>query len=360
MNTGYPNEQKIAGAEIHKTDYWDYLPQQVSILDRLKYGVNRASLFGRLLNPRYLHQLYIEKDKNYMKYLGDFKDKFEKFDVILMNPGIDLVHPEFLHLHFKEAVKIMHFIDDPHMTYSYNLPFAWAFDGATYISPSFSENMDMETLLKLAGFKWSKWLPHCVTNIEPPYWSVAELSKQLDGRDKGSIYVGGYYQGKNDRLLELKQDLGDSFDIFGRFSTRQSIAFSTKLLLKSSQFYKVKSISDEQRRSKYFSYKVGINMHLSNPSIETGNARLYEIPFHGMAQIADYSEYSLVENIFENEKEILLYKNMDECLALTKLLLNDDHLRRKIALNGYRKTISHYTMEKVISDFIGFLGKLSS
>ena len=44
-------------------------------------------------------------------------------------------------------------------------------------------------------------------------------------------------------------------------------------------------------------YKVGVNMHLTSPSVETGNARLYELPFHGLAQLADVSEHSLVENM---------------------------------------------------------------
>ena len=358
MNTGYPDKMYVSGAEIHKMDYLDYLPQNTPILDRLKYGVNRASLFGKLQDPGYLHQLYREKDVGYLKYLNDFKDKFEKFDVIVMNPGVDLVHPEFLYMHFKSSIKILHFIDDPHMTYSYGLPFSWAFDGATYISPSFSEHMDMKTLLKLAGFKWSKWMPHCVTNLQSPYWTIDELSNQLDNRKEGAIYVGGYYKGKEDRLLKLKQGLGQSFDIFGRFPPHKSISFCTKSVLKNSQFYKVKALTEKERMMKYISYKVGINMHLSNPSIETGNARLYELPFHGIAQLADVSQHSLVENIYENEKEILLYRNTKECIDLAMTLLQDDKLRKSIALNGYNKTISHYTMPNVISDLIKFLKNL--
>ena len=358
MNTGFPDKMHIAGAEIHKTNYWSYFSEYISMVDRLKYGINRASLFCKLQNPGYIHQLYREKNSSYIKYLNDFKDKFEKFDVIVMNPGIDLVHPEFLHLNFKSAIKILHFIDDPHMTYSYGLPFSWAFDGATYISPSFIEYMNMATLLKMAGFKWTKWMPHCVTNLQSPYWKNEELADQLESRKEDAIYVGGYYKGKEDRLLKLKQSLGQKFDIFGRFPMHKQITFSTKLIFKNFKFYMVKSLTEKQRMMKYFNYKVGINMHLTIPSVETGNARLYELPFHGIAQVADVSQHSLVENIFEHEKEILLYRDTRECIDLTKMLLEDDKLRKSIALNGYKKTISHYTMHKVISDFVEFLRKL--
>ena len=354
MYTGLPDQTEISGAVIHKMDYTGYLPQKGPFHERFKYGFNRNSLYAKLLNPGYIHRLYLEKDQNYFKYLNDFKDKYSDCDVIVMNPGVDLVHPEFLHTHFKSAVKILHFIDDPGMTYSYGLPFSWVFDGATYITPSFSESMDMETILKLAGFKWTKWMPHCVTNISPPYWTNDELVQQLDTRTSDALYVGGFYKGKEARLLELKRCLGSQFDIFGRFPY-YGLGFGAKGLIKNAQLYRVKSLTDEQRTAKYMSYKVGVNMHLTSPSLETGNARLYELPFHGIAQLADVSEHSLVENIYEDGKEILLYRDMAECVELTKMLLNDQTLRNSIALNSYKKTISHYTMNRVMSNLIEFL-----
>ena len=357
MNTNLPDKTEISGAVIHKINYDEYLPKKGSLFDGLKYGLRRTSLRFKLTDPGYLHRLYLEKDKDYFQYLQDFRDKYSDCDVVVMNPGVDLVHPEFLFEHFKSSVKILHFIDDPHMTYSYGLPFSWVFDGATYISPSYSHCMDMETILKFAGFKWSKWLPHCVTNLEAPYWTNEELSNQFETRTNDSIYVGGYYKGKEARLLKLKKELGSQIDIFGRFPLR-GVAYGAKLLTQRAPFYRVKSLTDEQRTLNYMNYKVGINMHLTCPSMETGNARLYEIPFHGMAQIADVSEHSLVESIFENEKEILLYRNVQECIEHTRMLLNDHELRNSIALNGYKKTISHYTMHTSMSNFISFLRNL--
>ena len=33
----------------------------------------------------------------------------------------------------------------------------------------------MEEILKLAGFKKTKWMPHCVTNIDKPKYRIKEL-----------------------------------------------------------------------------------------------------------------------------------------------------------------------------------------
>ena len=354
MYTSLPDKIEISGATIHKMSYSDYLPNNLSVFNRVKYGWNRASTMAKLRDPGYLHRLYLEGDKGYLKYLHDFKDKYSSFDVIVMNPGVDLVHPEFLFENFKSSMKILHFIDDPHMTYSYGLPFSWAFDGATYISPSYSPTIDMKRLLNLAGFRWTKWLPHCVTNINSPYWTQDELSEQLKKRTDSAIYVGGFYRGKEQRLLNIKQGMRSDFDVFGNFPFK-GISHGIKLLMQSGQFSLVRPINNKQRTTKYMSYKIGINMHLSSPAMETGNARLYEIPFHGMAQVADVSEHSLVEDIFENEKDILLYRNTKECVELTRMLLNDDCLRRSIALNGYKKTINHYTVQKSFSNLIDFL-----
>ena len=352
MSTTFPDNINLYGATISKTSYQGYLKEKNNLLNRVRYGANRASLFSRLTDPKYINDLYREKDKDYLRYLNDFKDRFEKYDVIVMNPGVDLVHPEFLHLHFKSSIKILHFIDDPHLTYSYGLPFSWAFDGATYISPSFSEHMDMKTLLRLAGFKWTKWIPHCVTNAKQPPLSTDALKIQLGQRQKSCLYVGGYYKGKEKRLRFLKKELSNDFDVFGRFPIHKKLLFSMRHFGDTGKIYRVSSLSDEQRTRTYLNYKIGINMHLSEPAVETGNARLYELPFHGLAQLADYSKVFQTDTIYEDGKEILLYRNIHECIELTRLLMSDDKLRCNIALKGYEKTIKYYTLKKVIFDFI--------
>jgi hypothetical protein len=124
-----------------------------------------------------------------------------------MNPGVDLVHPEFLYKHFKNSFKVLHFVDDPHATYNYCLPYSWAFDAATYISPSYSKDFDMSQFLNLAGFKSTFWTPLSISNINPPKWTYIELEKQLRTRKNEAVYFGNYYTDKIDRLITLKKKI---------------------------------------------------------------------------------------------------------------------------------------------------------
>jgi hypothetical protein len=145
--------------------YFKFLKYKRSLGDFLKHGISSSTLFSNLQSPKYLQHLYQSKNPDYMKYLGEFKERFSDYDVLVMNPGVELVHPEFLYKNFKNSLKCLHFIDDPHMTYAYGLPFAWAFNCATYVSPSYSQEFRMSEILNLAGLKNTKWVPHCITNF---------------------------------------------------------------------------------------------------------------------------------------------------------------------------------------------------
>lgn len=343
---------------ISHMSYFDFLSNNKTLLGFLRSGYSGNNLFSRLRNPEYIHRLYIEKDIEYLKYLDAFKERFQKFDVIVMNPGVDLVHPDYLNLHFKNSLKILHFIDDPHTTYSYGLPFSWVFDAATYISPSYSFDYTMKELLNFAGFKSTLWTPHCMTNINPPEWTNSELSKQLKERNKNVVYVGGFYTGKTERLLNIKKKLKKDFEIYGKYPLR-GLSFPIYSFFKRNPiFYLPKEISNIEREEIYKSAAVGVNMHLSNPSVETGNARLYELAYRGVAQVVDTSNVSCVEKIFEPDKEILTYTTIDECIHQVRKLLSDDDLRCKIALAAYERAKNEYSYHENLSRLINWFKSL--
>ena len=113
---------------------------------------------------------------------------------------------------------------------------------------------------------------------------------------------------------------------------------------------RIKSLTDIQRENIYSNYSIGLNMHLSYPAKETGNARLYELPYRGIAQVVDSGKYSKVSTIFEPEKEILLYESPKECVKQIRRLQNDTELRISIALAGYKRAIKDYSYEHVINE----------
>lgn len=334
---------------VEHLSYSKFLKNDISLYDFIKHGISSSSLYAKLVNPNFIQKLYQEKDPNYMAYLNEFYERFHDFDVIVMNPGVDLVHPEFLFKHFKNTLKCLHFIDDPHLTYNYGFPFLWAFDCATYISPSYSTDYTMEQILKLAGAKNVKWVPHCISNTNNNLYNN-QLIDNLSNRLNKVVYIGNYYRSKTNRLIEIKKSLKNSFDIYGKYPLNGWLYPLQSTFQGKFSLNRIKTLSNFQREDIYSKYAIGINMHLSTPSLETGNARLYELAYRGVAQIVDSSEFSRLDQIFTPEVEVLTYENINECILQTKRLLNDYELRIKLATNAYERAIKQYSYQKVIQE----------
>jgi len=342
---------------FHKDEYFfshmsysDFLKNKRGISDFIKHGYSSSSLYSKLTTPTFIHKLYHERDPDYMAFLNEFLRKYKDYDVIVMNPGLDLVHPEFLHKNFPNSLKCLRFIDDPLLTYSYCLPFSWAFDCAIYCSPSYSNEFTMSEILSLSGLVKHKWFPHCSSNNLKPQYSLKQLKIQLNKRNNKAIYVGNYYTSKAKRLIKIKKELKNNLHIYGRSPLAGFIFPIMSTLMGYPNFKRIKELSTSKRELYYSNYSIGLNMHLSFPSRETGNARLYELAYRGLAQVVDTSEFSAISKIFEPETEILTYSTPNECVDQIKRLQNDKELRNKIAINSYKKSIKDYSYEKVIND----------
>lgn len=342
MQTPFGDHKELGDYSISHMSYFSFFKNKKSIKNIIKNGFSGSSLHARFKDPGQIQKMYLDKDPDYFSFLSAFKERYDDYDIIVMNPGVDLVHPEFLEEHFPNALKCMHFVDDPHATYAYGFPYAWAFDCATYISPSYNENYSMAEILTKAGFEKKKWFPLCNSNLGKFDTTIENFEEQLQQRNNKAIYVGAFYTGKQDRLAYLKSQLGNEFDIFGRYPF-YGLPFSILSTLSGMPTaYRVKSITNRQREEFYSEYSIAINMHLSDPSLETGNARLYEVASRGLAQVVDTSEHSLVHEIFTPEKEILLYSNIEECVKQVNRLRNDKDLRVRIALAAYKRSIKEY------------------
>ena len=347
-------DHDFLGHTISHMDYENYLTYDKKLINYFKHGISGNSLFAKLRQPEFIQNLYQTKDKEYFRFLNKFREKYKDYDVIVMNPGVDLVHPEYLHKHFKNSLKVLHFIDDPHATYNYCLPYAWTFDAATYISPSYSQDFDMSRFLNLVGFKSTFWTPLSSSNINPSKWTINELEEQLRTRNKEAVYFGNFYSGKIERLITLKKKLKNKFKIYGKFPLKGLSFFLYSLLKKNPTMCLPSYLTNYEREKVYENTAIGINMHLSHPAIETGNARTYELAYRGVAQVVDTSDVSLIENIFEPNVEILTYENIDECVFKTKKLIEDDDLRTRIALAAYKKATEEYSYSKTFERLINW------
>lgn len=122
--------------------------------------------------------------------------------------------------------------------------------------------------------------------------------------------------------------------------------------------YRVSSVSDCRREELYSSYSIGVNMHLSVPGMETGNARTYELASRGIAQVVDESGASAISEIFEPEKEILTYSSVAECIEQVRRLQDDTDLRVSLARNAYRRAVDEYQYPKRLVDLISWFEEL--
>ena len=102
-----------------------------------------------------MQKMYLEKDSEYFKFLSAFKERYSDFDVIFMNPGVDLVHPEYLikisqmpsRFCTLSMIPMPLILTDFHTHGLLMQPHIYFF---------YSEDYSMEEILNLVGFKNTK------------------------------------------------------------------------------------------------------------------------------------------------------------------------------------------------------------
>ena len=198
--------------------------------------------------------------------------------------------------------------------------------------------------LKYVGFrnKHLYYLPLCASNRASIHFSSAE--DLLDRR--GSVYIGQYYGSKAARLKYLKKNLRDDFKVYGRWPLKGMISLFSLFNFKNNFIFPVLSLSSDMRKQIYLQSAVGFNLHQSeNPTIESGNVRTYELPWHGIAQVLDRPNLSENELPFIPEKEALYYNNINEAKELISFLLSNNNYRAKLAYGGYKRALKDYAWE---------------
>src|SRR5262249_50986658 len=121
---------------------------------------------------------------------------------------------------------------------------------------------------------------------------------------------------------------------------------------------RVTSISDQERAKLYCRSKIGINMHLSETPMETGNMRMYEVPAHGAMLLCDKAGMSAHERIFQSNKEALIYDSMDDPIAKIEYHLEHDDDREKIARAGFDRVHRDYDGETNFKNFLDWASGL--
>jgi len=100
--------------------------------------------------------------------------------------------------------------------------------------------------------------------------------------------------------------------------------------------------------------KITINSHIDFAGNKAANIRLFEATGVGTCLLTDRKEN--LSDFFDIDKEVVVYKSIDECIEKVNYLLEHDLERKAIAKAGQERTLKDYNLENRFSKFAEFLG----
>lgn len=200
----------------------------------------------------------------------------------------------------------------------------------------------------------------------------------------GSLITGGDFHTKRIRLIErilsenipigLYVNLEDNYRIkikqaiyhFSDFIKKIGLenAFNKFRILQYGKTW-VDSYSDTLMKHKkppvygvdmfnlFMKSKIILNFHIGVAGDYAGNMRMFEVTGVGSCLLTDNKKN--MSDLFDTEKEIVVYDNEEDCVAKVKWLLDHEDVRKNIALAGQQKTLKYHTVEdrcKTIIDII--------
>tara|TARA_Y100000816_G_C26090048_1_gene575906 strand:- start:1022 stop:2173 length:1152 start_codon:yes stop_codon:yes gene_type:complete len=98
--------------------------------------------------------------------------------------------------------------------------------------------------------------------------------------------------------------------------------------------------------------KILINKHIEDTKY-AGNMRLFEATGSGSMLLTDYK--TDLENLFDIEKEIIVFNNNDQLFEQIDYYLVNDEKRLEIAKNGYKKTLSFHNYQNRVNKLDKFI-----
>lgn len=87
--------------------------------------------------------------------------------------------------------------------------------------------------------------------------------------------------------------------------------------------------------------KITLNIHANSSPFYASNMRLFETTGVGTCLITDWK--ANLHELFEPDKEVVIYKSADECVEKVKWLFEHSKKREEIALAGQTRTLKNHT-----------------
>jgi spore maturation protein CgeB len=290
------------------------------------------------INAVKLDGLYQARHAKLMQMYDEFEASIEKnhVDAIIVN-NCPPYHPDFLRK--LKVYKVLYSGDDPGATYMRNIPYLHAYDHVFYLNPDYSPDMNMSEKMRYCGMENENWVPHGV--FEEDY-DVKKTESELfeSDRDIDLVYVGAPYVQKLKILAKIKKTFGRKCRIYGRFRPEWNFYYNLRYGFPGW----IRPVSFPERTRLHQRAKIGFNVHWNEHGL--GNQRLYYLPANGVMQLSDCQKY--LGKVFEVGKEVVAYQGADDLIEKIYYYLDHDKERKKIALNGYRRTVKDYRFSEIL------------
>ncbi len=292
-------------------------------LSRLRLAGFEVESYPLTINPpgpplwwRQLDRCWKLGDKDLLKSYENLAKKAEDFDVFLNWNGINL-HPEFVQS--LPTFNIYSCFDDPEASEFLSKPVAAAYDLCMV-----GNIAEVET--------YKKW---GVKNVK--FWPLGFLSTDFDPTLTEEQILNG--ERTNDlALLCERKFIPDRIRRLDQFAN----AFPAGKYFGAG--WPDGFLAEEERIPLYLNTKIGPNFHNSTGPI---NFRTYTLPACGVMQICDNKSH--LGQIFELDKEVIGFENVEEAIEKTKYYLAHDEERRKIAAAGWKRSTKDYNEVAVFS-----------
>jgi spore maturation protein CgeB len=98
--------------------------------------------------------------------------------------------------------------------------------------------------------------------------------------------------------------------------------------------------------------RVTLNSHIDLAGREAGNMRLFEATGVSTFLLTDFKDN--LHTLFEPDREVAVWRSIDDCLAGIDRALGDDDHRAAIARAGHARTMAQHTYRHRTREILGF------
>jgi len=260
-----------------------------------------------------LDKRWQERDPVLLKMYADLAEKLVDKDVLILYNGAN-IHPEFIKQF--NILKVYTAGDDPESTEILTKPVAPAFD------IHLVNNIACLDMYRSWGLDNVHFWPLGSLNTVDDVADITEELIRSDNKNIPIVFLGGYQSHRQERFDKLVANFSEAY-FAGSGWPRGFITYD--------EYWQI-----------YRRAAMGWNFHNSIGPI---NFRTYELPAFGIMQLCDNK--SNLGKIYELNKEVVGFDDVDEAIELTKYYLAHPQERKDIAVAGWQRWKREYHPDAV-------------